>query len=150
MTLSLPLLAAYAHIVATVLLVGYALFWVVMTTTIREEEGPESMGLLGLIQRGRWPPGGVPKPLRLTLPALGWAFLLALFLTGALLVVSGGRTWDAWLAGRSGGWPVAKLTLFVLLVVGQAIATMRPRRWLAYVNGGLAMMIVLVSALLRH
>ncbi|MGH6689338.1 MAG: hypothetical protein ACREF4_01465 [Gammaproteobacteria bacterium] len=150
MTLSLPLLAAYAHIVATVLLIGYALFWVVMTTAICKEEGQGSVGLLNLVQRGRWPPGGIPKRLRPTLPALGWVFLVALFLTGALLLVSGGRTWDAWITGRSGGWPVAKLALFVLLVTGQAIATLRPRRWVAYVNGGLAMMIVVVSALLRH
>lgn len=148
--MGLAWLAAYAHVVATVVLVGYMLYWVVMTTAIRSERTGESARMLDLVRGGRWPPVGVPRNLRLPFPALGWVFLLALLLTGVLMLISADRTWDAWLAGPSGRLLLGKLALFALLVGGHLAVMLRPRWWLAFLNGTLTMLIVIVSALLRH
>lgn len=143
-------LEAYAHLVAGVLLVGQALFWVIMAAALgREESGTEATRLLGTINRGRWPPAGIPSPVRLPFPALGWLFLLVLAVTGILMLP--GPTSPAELLGtRYGSILAVKLGLFGLLLIGHAIATFRPRRWLAFLNGGLAILIVCVSGLLRH
>ena len=148
--MGLAWLSAYAHVVATVLLAGYMLYWVVMTAAIRSQRAGDSDRLLDLVRGGRWPPVGVPRSMRLPLPALGWLFLLALLLTGVLMLVSAGRTWDAWLAGPSGRWLMLKLVLFALLIGGHLAVMLRPGWWLACLNGALTMLIVIVSALLRH
>lgn len=141
-------LAAFAHIVAGVLFVGQALFWVIMASALAREEGPaETTRLLGRINRGRWPPAGTPGPVRFPFPALGWLFLLALAVTGVLMLPGPPREL---LGSRYGSVLAVKLSLFGLLLAGHAIATFRPRRWLAFVNGGVAILIVCVSGLLRH
>ncbi|HUP00994.1 MAG TPA: hypothetical protein VM737_05670 [Gemmatimonadota bacterium] len=150
--MTLYLLEVYAHLVSGVLLIGYALFWVVMAIGVGREGDSR---LLAVINGSRWPPAGLPRGLRLPLPWLGWAFLLALAVTGLLLLHIRGLTPDALfsaeaLAGRFGRLMAVKLMLFGLLVLGHAAATFRPRRWLAFTNGGLALVIVLVSVLIRR
>ncbi len=142
---------AFLHLVAGVLLVGQCLFWVVMAVALGRETGAqESVRLLETINRGAWPPVGVPRALRLSLPVLGWCFLLALGATGGLLVARHAPFPDGLFAGHFGHVLAAKMALFCLLLVGHAIATFRPRRGIAFVNGALALLIVGVSALLRH
>jgi len=137
-------LFAYLHIVLVILLVGYTLFWVIMALAVALEEAPTETGrLLGVINAGRWPPGGVPYAMRLRFPWLGWLFLALLGLTGGLLFTAVGDR-------VSPGVIHAKLALFGLLVVGHALATRRPTRPLAFFNGACALAIVLLSALLRH
>lgn len=142
-------LEAFVHLVAGVLFVGQALFWVIMATALSREEGAtEATRLLGRINRSPWPPTGTPGPLRLPFFALAWLFLLGLAVTGVLMLIEG-PPWEL-LGPRYRSVLTLKLALVGLLLVGHAIATLRPRRWLAFVNGGMAILVVCVSALLRH
>lgn len=148
--------SAFLHLVTGVLLAGYALFWVVMARGLRRERvAAESMRLMDVINRGRWPPGGLPKSLRLPVPVLAWLLLAALTVTGVLLLSARGTTLDLLMpgdpiAGRFARVLAWKVALFTILVAGHVVATVRPRAWIAYVNGGLTLAVVIVSALLRH
>ncbi len=150
------LIEAWLHLVAGILLVGNALFWVVMAIGVGRASNPaESTRLLGVINAGRWPHVAVPRALRLPFPAVAWTFLLVLAITGVLLMERHGAMLGAVLTGstpadRFAGLLGAKLALFGLLIAGQVGATVSPRRWLAFLNGGLTLAIVVLSALLRR
>ncbi|MGH6912192.1 MAG: hypothetical protein ACREH6_06435 [Geminicoccaceae bacterium] len=132
---------AYLHLVASVLLTGYALFWALLARSLgRKVEAGESGRLLALAGRARWPHVGVPLAWRLPLPWVGWAFLLVAAITGVLL-----------LAGTPvSGVLLAKLLLLVALVLVQLMLTVRPAPTLAYLNLAAVVLIVALSALLRR
>jgi hypothetical protein len=132
---------AYVHLVAGVLLTGYALFWAMLAMSLaRDSDKAEVERLLGVPRAARWPHVGVPAALRLRLPSLGWTFLLATALTGVLL-----------LAGASfSGMLFGKLLLFAILLGSQLLLTLRPTPARAYVNLAVVVLIVAASALLRH
>ncbi|HKU60727.1 MAG TPA: hypothetical protein VJQ44_05865 [Gemmatimonadales bacterium] len=143
--MTLAVLLAYIHLVASVLLVGYFLFWLIMTVGLVRLEPPSDIGPLtsAMLAGARWPPAGVPWALRLTLPGLGWTFLAVLVLTG--------------IAGSLGGarYPVAgalglKLALVAALAVAHARLGRRPTPGLARLSLGLALGIVVASVLLSR
>jgi hypothetical protein len=136
------LLLAYVHLVASVLVVGYFLFWLVMTVGLPRLEPASEVAPLtaAMLVGARWPPAGVPWKLRLTLPGLGWAFIAVLVASGAGLALIA----HAALTSALG----AKLVLLLLLVGGHARLTRGPTPGLARVTLALALAVVAVSVLL--
>jgi hypothetical protein len=142
--MNLLLALTYLHVVTSVLLVGYALFWFIMTVALDRMEPPARRAeYLQVMSGGRWPPGGLPGKLRLPFPWLGWAFLAVLVASGVAVYALGPRFLPDGPLGL-------KLGLLAVLVVGMAIALRRPSRWLATLNCAVALAIALVSALLRR
>ena len=148
-------IAHWLHLVAAILLVGNALFWVVMAIGAARSTSPaESAHLLGLINSGRWPHVIVPRPLRLPFSALAWIFLLVLGVSGVFLLQRHGSLGAV--ASESGtGVRFAelmrvKLALLGLLLLGLVQSTVGPRRWLTFVNGGLTLTVIAVSVLLER
>lgn len=80
--MSLYVLFVYAHIVTAVVLVGYALFWVVMSAAAKREPVSEAerARLIDTARNARWPLSGG----KLSLKAVGWLLLIAVAVTGAL------------------------------------------------------------------
>jgi len=137
MTLSLVL--GYVHLVTSVLVVGYFLFWLIMTAGMRRLEVASEVAPLttAMLAGARWPPAGVPWKLRLTLPGLGWAFLGVLVMSGAALAVA---------APASMSGPLAiKLGLLLLLAVGHARLGRHPTIALARLTLVLALAVVVAS-----
>jgi hypothetical protein len=141
--MTLALLVAYIHLVSSVLLVGYFLFWLIMTVGLERLEPATEVAPLtaAMLAGARWPPAVVPWKLRLTLPGLGWSFLAVLVLTGIAESLAGGR------------YPVAgalglKLALLAALAVAHAQLGRRPTPGLAKLSLGLALGIVVLSVLL--
>ena len=135
------LTTAYVHLVAGVLLTGYALFWAMLALSLARDSGSSQVeGLLGVTRKARWPHVGVPVALRLPLPVVGWTFLVATALIGVLQ-----------LAGASlSGMLLGKLLLFAILLGSQLLLSLRPTSARAYVNLAVVVLIVAASALLRH
>jgi hypothetical protein len=132
---------AYVHLVAGVLLTGQALFWAMLALSLaRDSEAPKVQRLLGVARGARWPHVGVPVALRLSLPLVGWTFLVATALTGVLLLP--GTSFSGMLLG--------KLLLFVILLGIQLLVSLRPTPARAYANLAVVVLIVAASALLRH
>jgi hypothetical protein len=132
---------AYVHLVAGVLLTGQALFWAMLALSLaRDSEPPKVERLLGVARGARWPHVGVPVALRLSLPLVGWTFLVATALTGVLLLP--GTSFSGMLLG--------KFLLFVILVGTQLLVSLRPTPARAYANLAVVVLIVAASALLRH
>ena len=130
---------AYLHLVMTVFLVGYALYWAVMAMALRRTcARAESLRLLAVANAARWPHGVVPWTLRLPLPFVGWAFLGVLVASGAVL--ASGSGWPALL--------LVKLALVAAFVLVQVIVTRRPAPELIFANFALVLGIVVLSALL--
>ena len=77
----------WLHLVTGVFLVGYALFWVIVSAPLEDRpdaEGPRSMrALLDELRNAQWPPFG---PVRLRLPHLGWLGLFGMLATGLLML----------------------------------------------------------------
>jgi len=137
--MTLPLVLAYVHLVASVLVVGYFLFWLIMTVGLARLEAASEVAPLtaAMLAGARWPPAGVPWKLRLTLPGLGWSFLGVLVLSGAALALAGH-------AGISGPLAV-KLGFLLLLAVGHARLGRRPTPGLARLLLVLALAVVIAS-----
>jgi hypothetical protein len=137
--MTLPLLLAYVHLVASVLVVGYFLFWLIMTVGLaRLEPEAEAAPLTAAMLAGaRWPPAGVPWKLRLTLPGLGWAFLGVLVVSGAALALLA----HAWLSAAL----LVKLGLLLLLAAEHARLSRRPTPGLARLALVLALAVVVAS-----
>lgn len=131
--------AAYLHLVFTVFLVGYTLYWAVMVVSLRRDLAPaETERLLEIANRSRWPHVLVPWRLRLPLPFMGWSFLAIVLITGLALMA--GYGFDAMLAFK-----VLLVVIFALIQVG---LTRRPARWLIFANFALALLVVVLSGLL--
>lgn len=78
-------LSVFAHVFFSVLLVGLALFWIIMSTVLRHRFGAEETDrLLQLVNESRWPHVVVPFRWRLPLPWISWLTLLGLWGTGVL------------------------------------------------------------------
>ncbi len=141
--MTLALLLAYIHLVTSILLVGYFLFWLIMTVGLERLEPAAEVAPLtaAMLAGARWPPAVVPWSLRLTLPGLGWVFLALLVLTGLAATLTG--------AGYEvGGVFGLKLALLAALVVAHARLGRRPTRGLARLSLGLVLAIVVLSVLL--
>jgi hypothetical protein len=135
----MSLSAAYLHLVFTMFLVGYVLYWAIMIAALRGDFAPaETERLLEIANRSRWPHVVVPWRLRLPLPFMAWGFLGVLALTGLALITS--RGFSAILALK-----LALVAAFALVQVG---LTRRPARALILVNFVLALGIVVLSGLL--
>jgi hypothetical protein len=135
----MSLLAAYLHLVFTMFLIGYALYWAIMVASLRRDFAPsETARLLEVAHRSRWPHVLVPWRLRLPLPLMGWGFLAVLAITGSILMAAYGL--GALLALK-----LALVAIFALIQVG---LTRRPAPALIMVNFALALGIVVVSGLL--
>jgi hypothetical protein len=131
--------AAYLHLVFTMFLVGYVLYWAIMAVSLRRDFAPaETERLLGIVHRSRWPHVLVPWRLRLPLPLMGWGFLAVLAITGLVLMAGFGL----------GAVLALKIALVVLFASIQVGLTRRPARALIMVNFALALAIVIVSGLL--
>lgn len=133
-------LTVYAHIVAAILLVGYGLFWVVMTTATRRQpiDAAEQSRLLGITRRAAWPLGGG----KLTLPLIGWLFLLGSLITGALCLPDSFSLSGLFSGQEYATLLLAKLALAVLLIVCFPRLGSGPT-WVAYLS--LASMLVIVA-----
>jgi hypothetical protein len=146
----------FLHLVAAVLLVGYALFWVVMAwSDSGEREDKETRGYLRIAGEAAWPSSRLPRPFRALVFGVGWLFLGAMIVTGLLLLELRGISirsgpGGAWLESRFGVILVVKLGLVGALAAGQWAFSRSARPWLAYLNGMTALGIVIASALLRH
>jgi hypothetical protein len=133
--------AAYAHLVLTVFLVGYVLYWAVMVVALRRScDADETLRLLAVANRARWPHVVVPWAMRLPLPFVGWAFLLILLASGVALAA--GHGWSPLL--------LLKLALVAAFAVIQLILTRRPVPVLIFANFALALVIVVLSGLLTR
>jgi hypothetical protein len=135
----MSLLAAYLHLVFTMFLIGYVLYWAIMVVSLRRDLVPaESARLLEVANRSRWPHVVVPWRLRLPLPFMGWGFLAVLAITGLVLMAGYGL----------GALLALKLALVVIFALIQVGLTRRPMPALIMVNFALALGIVVVSGLL--
>jgi hypothetical protein len=133
--------SAYVHLLAGVLLTGYALFWGMLALSLaRHADAAEVERLLMVAGNVRWPHVALPVALRLRFPLVGWTFLLVTAFTGVLLLA--GTPFSGVLLG--------KVLLFVILLGSQLMLTLRPTPARAYVNLAVVVLIVAASALLRH
>jgi hypothetical protein len=113
------------HILLGIVLTGQALFWFVMSVSLRRDfDEARTLELLRTTQSARWPHVAVPWKLRLPLPWVGWATLLLLGLTGAYLVQVRGA------APTGGAWHL-KMTAFAALLVVQGLMQRRPQKLFA-------------------
>ena len=113
-------LSVFAHIFFSILLVGLALFWVIMQTALgRRFAAPEAARLLQVAQSARWPHVAIPYAWRLPLPWVTWAVIIGLWGSGLLSAAINGRS----------GWPEwwAKWALVAAIMVLQLLMTRRPR-----------------------
>jgi len=149
-------LIVFVHLFSAVLLMGFVLFWAVMSSALAGRfESQETNRLLALINSCRWPPVAVPDHLRI--PLVGWAggFLGVLFVSGVLLLellVSHpelgldqqqfGSFFDKTLH--------VKLLFSGMLVTGLVALAKQPRPWLIYLNSLVTLAIVVLSALLGN
>jgi hypothetical protein len=132
-------LAAFLHLVFTMFVVGYALYWAIMVASLRRDLPPlEVDRLLEIASRSRWPHVGVPWRYRLPLPVMGWGFLGVLLITGLALMAGYGF-------GMVLALKVALVAAFALVQIG---LTRRPAPPLIFVNFALALLIVVLSGLL--
>jgi hypothetical protein len=137
----MSLSAAYLHLVFTMFLVGYVLYWAVMVVSLRRDLAPaETERLLEIANRSRWPHLAVPWRLRLPLPLMAWGFLVILLITGLALIASYGF----------GALLTLKLALVAIFALVQVGLTRRPAPGLIFVNFALALIIVVVSGLLTR
>lgn len=138
---------ALLHLVASLLVTGYTLFWAIMALALRRSASPrEAQRLLGVVAQSRWPHVIVPWRLRLPLPLVGWLLIALAALTGALAGLLGHSVAVGGLGGAMTPLLSLKILLFVGLVGGHALAMRRPQATLLYTNLLLAVAIVAISA----
>jgi hypothetical protein len=129
---------ALAHIVLSILLMGFALFWFFMDVALRKRHGAErGQELLRALVAVRWPPGGLPAALRIPLPWLGLLVIAALVVTGLP---------GALARGASGALWTAKLALFAAVLVIQFLMTRGMRPSLVRANFVLTAAVIVISS----
>ncbi len=129
---------AYAHLVGAVLLVGYALFWVIMAAGFRgEPDRAQGQRLRAVAARSRWP--YLPRPLQPSLTGVGWLLQAAMAGTGLLLLAARGIS----------GVMMVKLVLVALVMGAQAALVEQPSPARLYVHGAAIVAVVVASAFLR-
>ena len=130
--------SAYVHIVLSILLMGFALFWLFMDFALRKRHGPvQGRELMRALARARWPPGGVPGALRVPLPWLSWLVLAAIVVTGLPGMFS---------RGAPGAIGSVKLALFVAILVVQLLMARDLRTPLVRANFVLVAAVIVVSS----
>jgi hypothetical protein len=130
--------SAFTHIVLSIVLVGLALYWMIMVTALKKRHGAaESERLLQIANRARWPHAFVPPAWRIPLPWISWLALAALVATGGASIL---------LRGTLGGmlWWI-KLALVVAIIAIQVPLTRRPHPNLVRINFALVLAVILVS-----
>ncbi len=140
--MNLTFIAIFAHLVGAVLLVGYFLFWALVTAaTWREHSGSTAEQLLQAAKAAAWPLPGYP----LRLPLIGWLILALVVGSGVLMLIS------SEFAAGSFGVEMTNLLRgikFVLLIVLVACMTRlgSSRPALSWLSLSLVLLIVAVSA----
>jgi hypothetical protein len=140
--MNLTFIAIYAHLVGAVLLVGYLLFWALVTAaTWREYAGSPAEQLLQAAKAAAWPLPGYP----LRLPLIGWLILALVVGSGALVIVTGASA-----AGSLGDETTNLLRGIKYVVLAVLVACMirlgSSRAPLAWLCLSLALIIVALSA----
>jgi uncharacterized membrane protein len=112
-------LVVWLHILSAIVLVGLALFWVIMRVALRQRFDAEATNQWLKVAKGaRWPHVLLPHALRLPLPLVAWVMLLVAALSGVCIIsltrLSGGGYWSL------------KLWLLAGVVLMQAIMSWRP------------------------
>ena len=131
-------LSVVVHIFLSIILVGFALFWVIMYTALgRRFASQETERLMGIVKQARWPHVAVPWQWRLRLPWLASLTLIALWGTGVA---------NAKLHGTPEGplwW--TKMALFLLIIGCQVLWSRRSSAPLGWLNFALVLVMVVVS-----
>ncbi|HMR30227.1 MAG TPA: hypothetical protein PKA13_05380 [Geminicoccaceae bacterium] len=132
-------LAAFAHLVGAVLLIGYLLLWAIMGLALSRRFAPDEVRrYLGVVAAARWPHVIVPWRLRLPWPLVGWAMLAFMILSGALLLAIGPVGLD--------GVMWAKLVVVLLLVGLHHLYARRASPPVGYAGLALGLVVVALSA----
>lgn len=128
-----------SHVLLAILIVGLALYWLIMDHALRARYSlTEATRLMSAARSLRWPPGGLPRSLRPTLPVLALLLVGAMLITGLSSVVLGGLpTGTAWFI---------KLGLILALVVHQWLLVLKHSTALVRTQFGIALLIVVLSA----
>ncbi len=115
-------LTVYLHLVFAVLLMGMALFWLIMLVALKQKFGASAAGdWLVEANRARWPHVVVPRRFRLPLPWISWGLIVVLVLTGtAAMHLRGAPSGVVW---------TIKLALVAGIVVLQVLMSRRPVAW---------------------
>lgn len=115
-------LTVYLHVVFAVLLMGMALFWLIMLVALKQKFGMGAAGdWLLEANRARWPHVIVPRRFRLPLPWISWGLIAMLALTGsAAMHLHAAPSGIAW---------TVKLALVAGIVVLQVLISRRPVAW---------------------
>ncbi len=130
--------SAYAHIILSILLMGFALFWLFMEAALRKRHGPvEGRELLAILARAAWPPGGVPESLRIPLPWLSLLVIAALVMTG----IPG-----ALARGTVSPLIAIKIGLFAAILSVQFLMARNLRTPLVRINFALVAAVIVVSS----
>lgn len=138
---------AFLHLLAAMLLTGYALFWAVMAASLARAVRPRDLGHhLGLVRTSRWPHVAVPQRWRLRLPVIGWLLITGVALTGVLAGLFAHSVAVGGLGGAMSPLLALKLVLFVVLVTGHALAMRQPKPLLLHGNLALVVAITAISA----
>lgn len=126
------------HWLLSILIVGQALFWMIMRMSLRRGADSAERGrLLQIVNAARWPHVVVPYRWRLPLPWVTWATLALLVATGIVSMQFRGTPGE-WLWGL-------KLVLVAAVIVVQALLTRRPSERLIGLNFVLVLAIVIMS-----
>jgi hypothetical protein len=130
--------SAFLHIVFSILLMGLALYWVIMSYALAKGRGTaEAAQLLDAAHRARWPHVVVPPSLRIPLPWMSWLVIAGLAITGIAGVALRG-------APDNGLWPI-KLALIAAVIAVQIPLTLRPHPALARIHFALVLATIVVS-----
>lgn len=150
------LLIVFIHVMTSILWVGYLLFWTIIITPItRRFDREKADAVLRLVNAAEWPPAEIPLPARLRLFQVGWIFLAALVITGAVMAAFKGVTWSMIASGRFladpfGAVLACKVVLVVVLFILQGRLAARPTRPLVFANTGVAIVLIGLSAYLAR
>lgn len=136
-------LSVFVHLFFSLLLVGLALFWVIMGIALSRRFAPgEATRLLGVAQASRWPHVGVPYQWRLPLPWITWAVIAGAWISGFVSAMAIGRPlWTEW-------W--LKWALLAVVTVLQLLMTLRIRPELFRVQLAALLVTIAVSAWLAR
>ena len=140
--MNLSFIAIYAHLAGAVLLVGYCLFWALVTAaTWREYSGSKAEQLLQAAKAAAWPLPGMP----LKLPLIGWLLVVLVVASGVVAIFLG--------ASAAGSFSVETTHMMrgvkVILLAAVAACMTRfgkSRPGLTWLALSLALVIVAVSA----
>ena len=133
------LLLLWLHLAAAVVLVGLALYWVILRLALARliQEPAAVAALLRAAHAARWPHRVIPWRLRLPVPLLSLLCTLLLVATGLLLGAA---------AVEPGLWR-GKLALTALLLLVQFVFVRRPADWAIFAQLPLALLLIALSAL---